>query len=61
MTVYALPAHRPWTHRTALRLGTALTAWGTRPVRPSSGYAERVGLVEAARDGAARTLPQLPR
>lgn len=61
MTDYALPARRPWTHRTALRLGEALTAWGTRPVRRPSTYSERIELVERTRDRAARMLPQLPR
>lgn len=61
MTASLLPAPRPWTHRTALRLGHALTVWGARPVRRSSQYAERVALVEASRDRAARLLPQLPR
>lgn len=60
-TVYVLPAHRSWAHRTALRVGTALTAWGARPVHRSSHHAERVDLVEATRDSAARILPQLPR
>ncbi len=61
MTAYVLPARRPWTHRTALRLGGALTAWGARPVHASPQHAERVDLVEGVRDHAARTLPQLPR
>ncbi|MFJ3392323.1 hypothetical protein [Leifsonia aquatica] len=60
-TVYVLPAHRSWTHRTALRIGAALTAWGARPVRRSTHHAERVDRVEATRDSAARLLPQLPR
>lgn len=61
MTAYALPARRPWTHRTALRLGSALTAWGARSAPRVSRYAERVERVEATRDHAARALPQLPR
>ncbi|OJX81606.1 MULTISPECIES: hypothetical protein [unclassified Leifsonia] len=61
MTAYVLPARRPWTHRTALRLGRALTAWGARPVRRSPAYAERLALVEATRDSAARVVAGLPR
>jgi hypothetical protein len=61
MTAYALPARRPWTHRTAIRLGGALTAWGARPLGRSPLHAESVDLVEGARDHAARTIPQLPR
>ncbi|GIT79216.1 hypothetical protein LLS1_08850 [Leifsonia sp. LS1] len=61
MTAYALSARRPWTHRTAVRLGHALTAWGDRPVRRSAAHADLVDQLEATRDRAARQLPQLPR
>ena len=61
MTAYALPARRPWTHRTAVRLGHALTAWGDRPVHASAAHGDLVDEVEATRDRAARQLPQLPR
>ncbi|MDN4615135.1 hypothetical protein P5G50_11820 [Leifsonia sp. F6_8S_P_1B] len=60
MTAFAAPVRRPFSHRIALRAGRALTTWGARAPRPQHD-AERVSTMEAARDHAARTLPQLPR
>lgn len=61
MTAITVYAHRPLSHRAALRLGRALTAWGMRqPVRPTR-HAELVAAAEAHRDRAAHVLPQLPR
>ncbi|MFF1573846.1 hypothetical protein ACFVWR_13960 [Leifsonia sp. NPDC058292] len=59
----------PLSHRTtrldkiAVRLGNALTEWGTRHERlvEAPSYAEQLRLVETSRDAAARRLPQLPR
>lgn len=61
MTAVLVSSYRPISHRLALRVGRALTAWGARPLTREPRHAERVALVEAARDSAARTLPQLPR
>jgi hypothetical protein len=61
MTAVLVSTYRPLTHRVALRLGRALTAWGDRPLRRAPFDAERVARIETARDSAARILPQLPR
>jgi len=61
MTAVLVSTYRPLTHRVALRLGRALTAWGDRPLRHAPFDAERVARIESARDSAARVLPQLPR
>ena len=61
MTAVLVPVHRPLTHRVAVRLGRALTAWGDRPPARDLRHAERVARIEGARDTAARMLPQLPR
>jgi hypothetical protein len=61
MTTVVVATYQPWSHRAALRLGEALTAWGRRPATSEPVHAERVARMEAARDSAARTLPQLPR
>jgi hypothetical protein len=61
MTAIALPVHRQFSHRAALRLGRALTAWGMRQPAHHNRHAELVATVEQTRDRAARTLPQLPR
>lgn len=61
MTTVLVPVHQTLSHRAALRLGRALTAWGARPPSMLPGYGERVAVFEASRDVAVRTLPQLPR
>ncbi|KQR54804.1 hypothetical protein ASF88_08685 [Leifsonia sp. Leaf336] len=61
MTAITVPAHRPFSHRAALRLGRALTAWGMRQPARHSRHAELVAAAEQHRDRAARMLPQLPR
>ncbi|MCU1347893.1 MAG: hypothetical protein JWO56_923 [Acidobacteria bacterium] len=61
MTAVLVSTYRPLTHRLALRIGQALTAWGDRPLGHAPYDAERVSRIETARDSAARTLPQLPR
>ncbi|GAA4148915.1 hypothetical protein [Leifsonia shinshuensis] len=61
MTAISVPVHRPFSHRAALRLGRALTAWGMRQPVHRTRHAELVATVELTRDRAARTLPQLPR
>jgi hypothetical protein len=61
MTAIAVTASLPWTHRAAVRLGRALTAWGTRPIARASLHTDRVARLEGIRDHAAHTLPQLPR
>ena len=61
MTAVLVSSYRPLTHRVALRLGRALTAWADRPTGRAPHDAERVARIESARDSAARTLPQLPR
>ncbi|MEY9953750.1 hypothetical protein [Leifsonia sp. EB34] len=61
MTAIAVSVHRPFSHRAALRLGRALTAWGMRQPARQNRHAELVATVERSRDRAARTLPQLPR
>lgn len=61
MTAITVSVHRHFSHRAALRLGRALTAWGMRqPVRHRR-HADLVAAVEQHRDSAARVLPQLPR
>jgi len=56
-------ANASWIDRTAVRIGRALTDWGTRRARLSTapGFAEQSRLLESSRDAAARILPQLPR
>ncbi|MEN0085864.1 MAG: hypothetical protein AAGC66_13965 [Leifsonia sp.] len=61
MTAVLVSTYRPLTHRVALRLGRALTAWGDRPLAREAHHADRVALVERTRHDATRTLPQLPR
>ncbi|MGO4535472.1 hypothetical protein [Leifsonia sp. 2MCAF36] len=61
MTAVLVSTYRPLTHRLALRIGRALTAWGARPLCREPYDAERVARIETARDSAARILPQLPR
>ncbi|WP_285117025.1 hypothetical protein [Leifsonia sp. fls2-241-R2A-40a] len=61
MTAVLISVYRPLTHRVALRLGHALTAWGARPLAREPYDHDRVARIERTRDAAARTLPQLPR
>ena len=61
MTAVLVSSYRPFTHRVAVRLGRALTAWGDRPLSRAPFDAERVARIESAREAAAHTLPQLPR
>lgn len=61
MTAVTVSAYRPFSHRAALRLGRALTAWGARPPSHPSDHAALVAAAERQRDSAARILPQLPR
>ena len=61
MTAVLVSTYRPVSHRLALRIGQALTAWGDRPLRREPHDADRIARIESARDSAARTLPQLPR
>lgn len=61
MTAVLVSTYRPLTHRVALRVGRALTAWGARPLAREPHHADRVARLERTRDAAARTLPQLPR
>ncbi|GAA2062752.1 MULTISPECIES: hypothetical protein [Leifsonia] len=61
MTAVLVTTYRPFTHRVALRVGRALTAWGARPLPHGLGHADRVERIERTRDTAALTLPQLPR
>lgn len=61
MTAVLVTPYRPFTHRVALRVGTALTAWGARPLPRGLRHADRVELIERTREAAAHTLPQLPR
>ncbi|WP_158863891.1 hypothetical protein [Leifsonia sp. AG29] len=61
MTAMTLPLRRPLVHRAALRLGGALTEWGARPAAQAVSYSERTARMEASREAAARTVPQLPR
>ncbi|MGN6426228.1 hypothetical protein [uncultured Leifsonia sp.] len=61
MTAVTVTVRRPISHRAALRLGRALTAWGTRQPAIGPDHAARVAVLESTRDSAARLLPQLPR
>jgi hypothetical protein len=61
MTAIAMPVHRSFSQRAALRLGRALTAWGMRQPAARTRHAELVAAAERHRDRAARVLPQLPR
>jgi hypothetical protein len=61
MTTVVISPYRPWSHRVALRIGGALSAWGARPIAHDGRHDARVALIEGSRDGAARVLPQLPR
>ena len=61
MTAVLVTPYRPFTHRVALRVGRALTAWGARPLPRGVRHADRVERIERTRDTATRTLPQLPR
>lgn len=61
MTAVLVSAYRPLTHRLAAHVGHALTAWADRPLARAPRDADRVALMERARDAAARSLPQLPR
>ncbi|WP_426623870.1 hypothetical protein ACPPVW_14905 [Leifsonia sp. McL0607] len=61
MTAITMPVPRPFSHRAALRLGRALTAWGMRQPKRQNRHAELVSAAEHHRDRAARVLPQLPR
>lgn len=61
MTAVLVSTYRPLTHRLALRIGQALTAWADRPSHREPYDAERVARIESARHSAALTLPQLPR
>jgi hypothetical protein len=61
MTTVVISAYRPWSHRVALRIGSALTAWGARPIVHDGQHDARVALIEGSREAAARVLPQLPR
>jgi hypothetical protein len=61
MTAVTFAAHRPLSHRAALRLGRALTAWGARQPSNASDHAALVAALERHRERAARILPQLPR
>ncbi|WP_348787592.1 hypothetical protein [Leifsonia sp. NPDC080035] len=61
MTAVFVPVRTSFSHRTAVRVGRALTAWGTRQPAIGPDHAARVTSIESSRDRAARLLPQLPR
>jgi hypothetical protein len=56
-------ANASWIDRAAVRVGRALTEWGTRRARLSTApsFTEQSRLIDSSRDAAARVLPQLPR